>query len=113
MVRITEDDDGETTVGKRLRGLVHFRDEGARRVDDLEFPLPRKFPDPRSHPMRGKDDGLAHGDILDPINEPEAEFLQLTDDDFVVNKFVKTVDVPELERLGNCRVDARAHPVRL
>ena len=113
MLRIAQDDDGEPSVGKRLRGLMDLGDEGTRRVDDLQVSRLRGLPHSRAHPVRGEDDGLALGNVFDAVDELEAEVLKLADDDFVVDQLVKTPDVLELQRLGNRGIDAAAHAVRL
>ena len=63
--------------------------------------------------MRREHDGLSVGHVLDSVDEPEPEVLELADDYLVVDEFMQTVDVPEPERLRYRGVDARAHSMRL
>ena len=113
VLRVADDDDGKPALRKVARRAVDFRDEGTRRVHDLELACGRDFVNARRDAVRREDDRLPFGHVLDVVDKRKAEVPQFRDHDLVVDEFVQAVDATELEGLRDRAVDAGAEPVGL
>ena len=71
---------------------VDLGDERARRIDDLEPAFGGAGADRRAHAVRAEDDDLALGNVVDVLDEDNAEVAEAADDMRVVHDLVVNVD---------------------
>jgi hypothetical protein len=110
---VADQQDVVVLVGEALRLVVHLGDQRAGGVDRLQLTVGSLGVHRRRDAMRGEDDRLALGHLVELLDEDRAARLEVGDDVLVVHDLLAHVDGGAVEVQGlldrhDRPVDARA-----
>ena len=106
---MADEQDVEPLPHQTLGLAVHFRDERARRIDEIQAARDRAVRHRLRHAVRREDHRPAVGNLVQLLDEDRALAPQFVDDELVVHDLVANID-RRAEAL-DCQLDDADRPV--